>query len=253
MAPPPPLDRHGPRPLWAQLQADVTARIRRGEFDAAFPGEHDLVKQYDVSRHTVREALRALRGSGLLEGGRGVPTRVVGRQVRPDVGTLYSIFAEVRATGARQRSIVRALEARADGVVASRLGLEESTPLVYLERLRLLDDEPLAHDRVWLPAQVAAPLLGTDFSETSLYAELERRCDVRLTGGREQVRAVVPTATQRRLLQLPDGQAAMHLTRTGEARGRPVEWRSTLVRGDRFVLDTDLARPDRVTASTARD
>ena len=145
---------------------------------------------------------------------------------------------------------MRALDVRTDGVVASRLGLEESTPLVYLERLRLADEEPLAHDRVWLPAQLATPLLDADFTETSLYAQLDRRCGVRLSGGREQVRAVVPSAAERRLLGLPDDEAALHLTRTGESRGRPVEWRSTIVRGDRFAFDTDLASPDRMTVST---
>ena len=44
-------------------------------------------------------------------------------------------------------------------VVASRLDLEASSPLLYLERLRFAGDEPLALDRVWLPASIAEPLL----------------------------------------------------------------------------------------------
>ena len=68
--------------------------------------------------------------------------------------------------------MVRALDVRADGVIAPRLGLEESTPLVYLERLRLLDGEPLALDRVWLPASIGEPLLGVDFRRTGVYDEL---------------------------------------------------------------------------------
>ena len=55
------VDRSSPLPLWAQVREDITRRIRRGEFGgegAAFPGENQLVEEYDVSRHTVREALR---------------------------------------------------------------------------------------------------------------------------------------------------------------------------------------------------
>lgn len=245
-----PIDRASPMPLWAQLQDDVVRRIRRGDFDADFPGELQLVEEYAVSRHTVREALRALRAGGVLEGGRGRPTRVAGTEIRQTAGTLSSLFASVEAAGRRQRSVVRVLDARADGVVAVRLGLEESTPLVHLERLRLGDDVPLALDRVWLPAAVAAPLLGADFTATSLYDQLAARCGVRLTGGREQVRAVVPTAAQRNLLEIPEGVACLHLERIGEVRGRPVEWRETLIRGDRFALDSDLASPERMTVST---
>lgn len=244
------VDRSSPLPLWAQVQEDITRRIHRGDFDDAFPGENHLVEEYDVSRHTVREALRALRQTGLLEGGRGRPTRVRRQQISQTQGTLYSLFASVERAGHRQRSIVRRLDVIADGTVATRLGLEESTPLVRLERIRLSDEQPLAMDRVWLPAQLAAPLLDADFTRTSLYAQLEQRCGVRLTGGREQIRAVVPTPAERALLNIPEATAALLIDRIGEQRGRPVEFRQTLVRGDRFAFVSDLSSPDRFTVAT---
>ena len=98
-------------------------------------------------------------------------------------------------------------------------------------------------DRVWLPAENASPLLGADFSDTSLYGELERRCGVRLTAGRERVRAVVPTAAEQMLLDLGPRTAALAIDRLGESRGRPLEWRHTLVRSDRFSLVTDHVDP----------
>ncbi|WP_370249294.1 GntR family transcriptional regulator [Nocardioides sp.] len=250
-------DRRDPLPLWAQVQRDITARIQRGEFDDVFPGELHLVEEYAVSRHTVREALRALRADGLLDAGRGRPTRVAPAPITATQGVLYSLFSAAEDAGHTQRSIVLALDARADGVIARRLGLEESTPLVHLERLRLLDDAPLALDRVWLPARIAAPLLEADFTRTSLYAELDARCGVRLTGGHEQVRAVIAREREQRLLELPvdpadpAGRASvalLHLERVGELRGQPIEWRQTVIRGDRFALDTDLSSPDRITA-----
>ncbi|HYF74904.1 MAG TPA: GntR family transcriptional regulator [Nocardioides sp.] len=243
------IDRGSPTPLWAQVRADIERRLRRGEFADSFPGELALVEQYAVSRHTVREALRQLRASGLVDAGRGRASRVAATEITAPQGTLYSLFAAAQAAGRHQRSIVRALDARADGTVAVRLGLEESTPLVYLERIRLLDDEPLAMDRVWLPAHLAAPLLDADFTRTSLYGELRDRCGVRLTGGREQIRAVVPTTAERVLLAVPDRTAAFAIDRTGELGGQPVEWRQSVVRGDRFSLATDLTRPQRVEAS----
>ncbi|MBS2937654.1 GntR family transcriptional regulator [Nocardioides sp. J2M5] len=238
-------------PLWAQVQEDIERRLRLGEFATSFPGEMALVAEYAVSRHTVREALRRLRESGLVEASRGRPPRVADKEIAQPQGTLYSLFASVEQAGRHQRSVVRTLDARADGTVAVRLGLEESTPLIYLERIRLADDEPLAMDRAWLPARIAAPLLEADLTETSLYAELDRLCGIRLTGGREEVRAVLPTAVERVLLEIPEGSAALAIDRTGELRGQPVEWRQTVVRGDRFSLLTDLSRPDRVSIAVS--
>ena len=200
------LDRSRSMPLWAQLLADLRRRLDHDEFGVAFPGELALAAEYGVSRHTVREAVRRLREKGLVVAGRGrTPRRAGPDAIEQPLGEIYSLFTAVEATGRVQRSVIRTLDVRADGVVAARLGLEESTPLVHLERLRLADAEPLAVDRVWLPERLAAPLLDVDFSRTGLYAEYAQRCGVRVTGGREAIRAVVPDAGQRRLLGIgPD-------------------------------------------------
>lgn len=223
-------------PLWQQLLADLRLRLAESEFTTAFPGELELVEQYAVSRHTVREALRHLRTEGVVTAARGRRPRLAPVEVEQPLGALASLFAAVEGRGLEQRSVVRALDVRADGVVASRLGLEESTPLVYLERLRMAGEEPLALDRSWLPESVAAPLLGADFTHTALYDELAVHCGVRLTGGREQVRAVLPTRGEREVLHLPATAALLMVERTGCLHGRPLEYRHTLVRGDRYAV-----------------
>lgn len=236
---PRPLDRSA-GPLWAALLADLRGRLAEGEFVDAFPGELALVQDYGVSRHTVREALRHLRAEGTVTAARGRKPRLAPAEVEQQLGALSSLFAAVEGAGLEQRSVVRALDVRADGVVAARMMLEESTPLVYLERLRLAGDEPLALDRVWLPADVARPLLDVDFTHTALYTELLVHCGLRLTGGREQVRAVVPHRGERALLHVPAGVALLAVERTGCLHGRPLEHRHTLVRGDRFAITAQL-------------
>lgn len=237
MAGPQPVDRGSPLPLWAQLRDDLRRRLSAGAFDHSFPGELDLVREYQVSRHTVRAALRQLRADGTIVAERGRRPRLAGQEpITQPLGALYSLFASVEAAGLRQASVVRARDLRADGVIADRLGLEASTPLFRLERLRLAGGEPLALDTVWLPADIAAPLLQADFTHTGLYDELAARAGVRLQGGREHIRAVMPTAAEQRLLQIPPAVAALAIDRLGHAGGRPVEWRHTLIRGDRFSL-----------------
>ncbi|HSK53691.1 MAG TPA: GntR family transcriptional regulator [Jiangellales bacterium] len=239
---PRPLDRSAQEPLWAQLEADLRRRLDDGDFAGSFPGEHALVRDYGVSRHTVRQALRALRADGLVTARRGRESRLgPAAEIEQPLGVLYSLFASVEAAGEVQRSVVRVLDVRADGVVARRLGLEGATQLLYLERVRLAGSEPLAVDRVWLPAGAAAGLLDVDFTRTSLYGELAARCGVRLVGGRERLRAVVPSPAEARLLGVGPGVAAFAIDRLGSTREGPVEWRETLVRGDRFAVTATLS------------
>jgi GntR family transcriptional regulator len=239
------LSRVAGSPLWSQLLADLRRRLDQDEFGAAFPGELALVAEYGVSRHTVREAVRRLRDEGVVVAGRGRPPRRAGpAEIEQPLGEIYSLFSAVEATGRVQRSVVRTLDVRADGVVATRLGLEESTPLVHLERLRLADAEPLAVDRVWLPERLAAPLLEVDFARTGLYAEYAARCGVVVTGGDERIRAVVPGPAESRLLGVPPDVAAFAIDRIGLAGGVPVEWRQTLVRADRFSVTARFSARD---------
>lgn len=236
------LDRRSPLPLWAQLLADLRQRLNSGEFDVAFPGELALVADYQVSRHTVRDALRRLRAEGLVVAERGRRPRLAPTpELTQPLGALYSLFALVEEAGLEQRSIVRRLDVRADGVAAARLGLEESTPLVHLERLRLAGGEPLAVDRAWLPAQLAAPILSADFIRTGLYDQLVARADLRVTGGSENLSAVVPTESERALLTIGPTTGAFAIDRLGTAGDRPVEWRQTLVRGDRFSVAAEFS------------
>jgi len=236
------LDRAGAVPLWSQLHDDLIRRMEAGEFTAHFPGELEIRDQYAVSRHTAREALRRLRERGLVASGRGRPSRVTAPgEIEQPLGALYSLFTSVEAAGLRQRSVVRALRTERDAEAAGRLGLDAAAELVYLERLRLAGDEPFALDFAWLPAALAAPLLDADFTRTALYTELAERCGVRPNGGSERLRAVVPTPAQRRLLGIGTDSAAFAIERLGTSAARPVEWRRTLIRGDRFAVTAEFS------------
>jgi GntR family transcriptional regulator len=226
-------------PLWRQLHDDLVARLGAGEFESGFPGEVELQRDYGVSRHTVREALRGLREAGLIDSGRGRSTRVRSTTIEQPLGGLYSLYRQVEALGLEQRSEVLGLERTHDAEVAAELGLPADHALVRLERVRLADDEPLAHDVVWLPASVAEGLLAVDFTHAALYDELARVAGTRPTGGRERITALSADDDTARLLGIAPGAACLAIERLGQvADGTPVEYRRSTVRGDRYALLT---------------
>lgn len=237
-ADPQPLDRASPLPLWAQLVAELERRLAAGAFAAQFPTDHELTQTYGVSRQTAREAVRRLAASVPLERQRGRGTFVRRTEFEQPVGALYSLFDAIEAHGVEQRSVVRAKDVRTDPLVAADLGLERDASLVHLERVRLAGGDPLALDRVWLPADLAREVLEADFEHTALYAELQRRCGVRPTSGEERIHPVVPNPADARLLGLPSGAAAFNVERRTWTGDRPLERRHTLVRGDRYAFVT---------------
>ena len=152
---------------------------------------------------------------------------------------MYSLFRIVEDQGVEQRSEVLALEVVTDADAAEKLGLDATAELFHVSRVRLADDEPLAIDNVWLPLDIAAPLLDADFTHTALYEELEKVAGVRPTQGSERIRPVVPTPDELALLGLGAGMAAFSLERLSSDGSRPLEWRVTLIRGDRFSFLAD--------------
>ncbi|MHB8452139.1 MAG: GntR family transcriptional regulator [Mycobacteriales bacterium] len=228
------LDRRQPLPLWAQLYDDLRTRLEAGEFTTRFPTDHELMTDYSVSRHTAREAVRALRAEGLVERERGRGSWVPAGDFWQPLGALYSLFRSIERAGVVQRSVVRALEERRDAAAAARLGLPADAALVYLERLRLAGETPLALDRAWLPARFARPLLKVDFTRTALYDELPTHCGVTPTGGWERITPVVPTGEHRRLLAIGPRGAAFALQRLTWSAAALLEWREGLVSGQRY-------------------
>lgn len=233
------LERGTKGSLWVQLEGELRRRIERGDFDTRFPTDHELMEIYQVSRHTVRHAISTLEIQGLVSRRRGVGSVVDRSRFEQTLGSLYSLFQMVEATGVEQRSLVRALRATTDEVAAARLDVSPDTDLVYLERLRLAGGEPLALDRAWMPAHLAAPLLEVDFTHTALYDELERATGRRPRSGWERITPVVVTGDDAEALGVTAGSAVFSLERLGLCDVCPLEWRVTLIRGDRFSFVAD--------------
>ena len=230
-----PLDRDSPLPLWAQLEADLRRRIDDGEFeDGRFPTDLILTNDYEVSRHTVREAIRHLNKTGILKRERGRGTVINRSEFEQPLGTLYSLFQSIEATGTEQTREVLQLEVVTDTVAATHLELDEDTEFILLARLRRAGGEPLAVDRAWVPLAYGESLLDVDWSHTALYAEMTRIGAPTPTAGWERLTPVLPPPADRTLLGLPSGAAAFSLERLGTRDGKPVEWRTTLIRGDRY-------------------
>jgi GntR family transcriptional regulator len=232
----PRIDRRSPVPLWAQVLEDLRGQVASGAIVGRFPTDAELMERYGVSRHTVRDAVNRLLQEGLLDRQRGRGTFVRSTAIEQPLGALYSLFRSIEDQGFEQRSVVRALERRTDAEAAAVLGLGARSALVFLERLRLADDEPVALDCSWLPADVAGPLLGVDFERTSLYQQLAARCGVSPTRGSERIRPELPTPEQRRVLEVAARQPVFAIERVAFAGDRPLEWRHSVVRGDRYAF-----------------
>ena len=75
-----------------------------------FPPERELIAQYEVSRHTLREVMRKLHTEGLIDRERGRGTFMRQQPIEQRAGALYSLFRSIEEQGFEQRSKVLTLD-----------------------------------------------------------------------------------------------------------------------------------------------
>ncbi len=242
-------DSSRPTPKWREISEELRRRLADGEFDERFPTDRELVAEYEVSRHTVREAVRSLTDEGLVTRRRGRGSYRTPRSFSQPTGALYSLFQSVEESGAIQTSVVISQEATQNERAAKMLDLPIDSDLFYLERTRLADGLPLALDHVWLQLALAAPLMEANFSRTALYEELHARCGIVPERGVEQSRPITLDRDSALRLGLSPGDAAFEIDRRTTSGGRPLEWRVSIVRGDRFAFRAEWESPWNPTSS----
>lgn len=163
-----------PEPLWIQVVNLITREISTGVLRPGMrlPPERELCQQLSVSRVTLRKALTQLVADGVLSASHGRGWYVADA---PPVGrdfpnSLESFTETATRLGLSASSRVLRAETRPATLdEAEELGVAPGTPLFRLERVRLLDEVPIAIDVTRMPASYAPSLESVDFASASFY------------------------------------------------------------------------------------
>ncbi|AJW40797.1 GntR family transcriptional regulator [Rhodococcus sp. 15-725-2-2b] len=201
----------------------------------AFPSERDLADRYDVSRETLRQAIRELLVAGRIER-RGRATVVA----EPKVVLPLAIGSYTEAAREKGMSATRILVGwevfRADDVLAELLAIEIGSEVVQLERVFTTGDVRVGLETTRIPAYRIPGLQDSFDHRTSLYAELAARG---VTFGRvvDTIETVLPDAREAALLTVDTRTPMFLLGRVSyDTDGVPIEHRRSLYRGDRMTF-----------------
>jgi DNA-binding GntR family transcriptional regulator len=236
------VDRSSPVPLYHQIALQLEAAIVDGELPsgARLENETDLARRWGLSRPTLRRAIQELVAKGMLVRRRGIGTQVVNhghggvkRQLQ-----LTSLYDDLERAGRNPTTDVLVHRfTSADDEIAGLLGLEVGDNILYLERVRNADGEPLALMRNWLPAELAATFTRGQLTDGGLYA-LFRSKGVSPRIAWQRVGARGTTAEEGRALSVRKGTCALTMERmTYDDTGRAVELGRHVYRADLYSFE----------------
>jgi GntR family transcriptional regulator len=250
------IDRSSALPFYAQLKQIIIDEIAAKQLTPGdrFMGDHELSSVYDVSRTVVRQALSELESEGVIDRVKGRGTFIAQQKNDEDlVRSLTGLYRDVVLSGSQLRSkIMRREVGPADESIADTLAIPVGTPVILIERLRFVDDEPWVLTVTRVPFDSAPGLLDDDLRETSLYALLESKYGMVISSGRRTLEAAVASNAQARSLGIAPGSPilVMHSVVFGDD-GIPVETFVAYHRADRTRFEMKLGTPPGERAGSA--
>jgi len=236
------LDRSSGDPLHVQVAQALRQDIQGRQLapGTALPSEARLCQQFGVARSVVRQALGALVAEGLIQREPGrAPTVAPPLEHRRMVQRSTGLYEQFASTGtALKTQVLHLAPAKPPPEVAAFFGSDDT---LLLERLRRVDDEPLAFVRTWLPRARLPGLAAEHLLDASLHRTLMQRFDLHPGRGRNRIRAVGADAALAEALDVKVGSPLLMLEGQGhDQHGQALEWFTTWHRAEKLVFDVDV-------------
>lgn len=231
------LAKQSPIPLYYQLAERIRELVRAGRLAVGeqLPAERDLAGQVGISRMTARQAIAYLVRDGTLAVRHGVGTFVAAPKLTYDALHLLGFTeAAARHGNAVGSRVLEQAVVTPPPAVGGALELAPDGRTIKIVRLRTAGDLPLLLETSFLPVARCRGLEHEDLETDSLYALLERRYGLRLSGARQVIEATIANGFESELLGVDLGAPMLRLegVTTAEA-GYPVEYFKAIYRADR--------------------
>jgi DNA-binding GntR family transcriptional regulator len=240
--------RRTAQPRYQRVADDLTKRIGSGRYPVGgyLPTEMELCRQYSISRHTVREALRQLRDAGLISRRRRIGTEVVARtpkatyrQPTNSIGDLLQYAEET------QLSILDTKEIACDAALAELLECREGARWLRVNSLRAVpgDARPVCMTTAYIDLRFPDLEKNLERLTGPISAMLERVYAIRIARIEQSIQAVRLGKRQAKLLRAIDGGPALRaIRRYYDHNGRLIELSNAIHPGERFTYVTSLVR-----------
>jgi GntR family transcriptional regulator len=231
-------------PNYVRVETYLRDRIHSGELKPGdpIPPESELVQRFNISRMTVRQALSRLVFDGLIERQQGRGSFVA--EPRFQHTHVYPSFEqEMQARGAMTSN--RLLERRVEpveGKAAESLGLPEGTPVLVLERQRLVDGQVVGYEIRYFPRWIGDALTEEEIHEQPLVPAMKRILGRVHTRLRLRVTASVARGKEAKALEVKLGSPVLVRENTWyvDPEG-PIQYGKSIYRGDRYQMDLEFA------------
>ena len=240
------LNRQSPIPLYHQLKEYLIERLENGDFpiDEPLPTEMEIIKQFTVSRATVRRAMQELEFDGYIQRLPGKGTFILRTKLKRGLSRLNSFTEDMAERGQVVTSKLLHFDVRQPPAqIAEKLKISADYSVLYIYRLRLADAIPMALNISYLHLPDGVSIERSELEMTaSLWSILEQK-NIHLIEADKSIEAIAADEERARLLAMPVGAPLLLVEGIVYTTGHvPVEYHQVISSGERYKYSLHLDR-----------
>lgn len=199
------------------------------------PAERQLALKFNVSRMTLRQAIKTLEDEGILERRLGSGTYVASQKVQEKMSGVMSFTDITRSNGQVPSSKLISYRVTKPSLSEKeKLNIKDTDNVLRMERVRSADGVPICYEVATIPYNLVEDFSKEEVS-TSLYDTLKKKGGYEIGNVTENIGASVASENDARLLSVRKGEALVTRRQVTElSDGRPFEYVRASYVAERF-------------------
>ncbi|WP_099467461.1 GntR family transcriptional regulator [Konateibacter massiliensis] len=232
-------------PLYYQIKDSILNMIENEQLKPgdAIPPEREICKIQGVSRMTVNKAIMELVNDGILYREQGRGTFVARPKQYKKLSQLIGFSEEMESKGHVTSSKIISFDIKkATHQIKEILDLpEDKEYVITIKRLRLIDNEPIAIETVWLARHRFVDMSVETIFGQSLYKIFREKYGYELSSAKETIEPKILNEFETELLNQPESQLALKFKKIAYIGDQvPIEYTEAIYRSDKYKYEIQI-------------
>lgn len=224
-------------PMYIKIHNQIKRDIENKKYVVGqrIPAERQLALKFNVSRMTLRQAIKTLEDEGILERRLGSGTYVASQKVQEKMSGVMSFTDITRSNGQVPSSKLISYRVTKPSLSEKeKLNIKDTDNVLRMERVRSADGVPICYEVATIPYNLVEDFSKEEIS-TSLYDTLKKKGGYEIGNVTENIGAAVASENDARLLSVRKGEALVTRRQVTElSDGRPFEYVRASYVAERF-------------------
>jgi len=229
-------------PLYKECANILRKQILEGKWEEGdcLPSEKEFSAEFGVSRITIRQCMKLLEEEGLIirQAGRG--TFIPEKPIEQGLAGFHNFAKNTSKEGHKAGFVIENIQISLPSKhTAKALNVNENEQVYKIERIKLRDDRPLMHERIYLPRKLI-PGLGLDELSQEWLSDLLAKNNIHITRVKYSIEPFLIDDYEAKKLLVHSGLLGLLIDRVSWAGDEVVMFTRSIVRTDlvKYTIET---------------